>query len=94
MVDWLFSNLTPLSVGLFLMAVSVSITADHLRSNPVSLESCLARGLSLSTAPTGLALTISAFDPSLLTKIEGQAISFGVAGISLLFIGIKHSLPR
>ncbi len=94
MVDWLFANLTPLSVGLFILAATASIVADHLRRQQVSLEACLARGLSLSTAPTGIALTISAFDTSLLAQIEGQALSFSVAGMSLLFIGIKHSLPR
>lgn len=94
MIDWFFTHLTPISIGLFILAAFVSIIFDHLQPQPVSLELCLSRGLSLSTTPTGLALAISAFDTSLLARIEGQAISFCVAGLALLFIGIKHSLPR
>lgn len=58
-----------------------------------TLEEVLAKGISASAIPTGLALLICAFDPSLLQGMSGFNIHIATAGFALIYISVKAASP-
>lgn len=65
----------------------------------IKLEDLLVGAFGSSTIPTGVVLILSAFDPSVIQKIQGLNVHFAAAGLALLYIAFKsfspssHNLP-
>jgi hypothetical protein len=93
MVEWFITNLTNCSLTLFLLSGLLSFAVDAISRRPLSIEQAVVRGLSMSTAPTGLAFVICAFNPKLVSQIEGGQLSFMLAGCIFIFISVKYGLP-
>lgn len=55
----------------------------------VKLENLLIGAFTGSTIPTGLVLIWSAFDQSIILKLEGLNMHIAAAGLALLFIAYK-----
>ncbi|MCM0080833.1 hypothetical protein L4X63_04435 [Geomonas sp. Red32] len=58
------------------------------------LEDLLIRGMAASAIPTGFALLLSAFDPSLLQKMSGFNIHIATAGLALIYISLKSVFDK
>lgn len=76
----------------FAIATFLIVSVKSYRSNKkqhFKLEYLLAKGISASAIPTGLALLVCAFKPDLLQNMSGFNIHIATAGCALLYISIK-----
>ncbi len=82
-------NLPQISVIFGLLFFIIILIRLLVKREEVKLEKLLTGAFSGSTIPTGLALLLCAFDPSLIQHLEGLHIYIAVAGLALIFVAIK-----
>jgi len=94
LVQLLLSNIGNASTALFILSFALAMAMDLARGRQVILERALTCGLSMASAPTGIALMACAFKPDLIQKLEGASLSFAVGGAVLLFISVKYGIGK
>ncbi len=95
MIKFFLSNLPAATAGLFLLSFAGTYLRSLMRKKEgAALESALVNGISLSSAPTGCAFIICAFQPEYLSIIGDQTLSFIIAGAVILYIAMKYGIPK
>lgn len=94
MIEPLLKNIPAFAAALFLLSFGGTYLRARLRNTHAALEDALVNGVSLSSAPTGIALMLSAFRPEYLTIIGDQTMSFVIGGAVTLYISAKYGIPR
>ncbi len=86
-MDWSFQNLfNAVSVGAGVVVFVVLVARNAIQKRDARLENILAKVLVASSFPTGVALFLCAFNPSLIAQLIGLNIHIALAGMALLYI--------
>jgi len=63
-------------------------------SQPIDLADLVNRSLAASMIPVGITLLVCAFEPGILSQLDGFGIYIAVAGLVLIYISINHLSAR
>ncbi len=94
MTELFLKNLPGFAAALFLVSFVGTYLHARRRNTSAALEDAIVNGLSLSSAPTGIAFLICAFRPEYLPIIGDQTLSFIIGGAVILHISAKYGMPR
>lgn len=74
------------SVILAILAFTITLLINRLKSWKNSLQKLLIISLAASSIPTGIILILCAFDLTLINRLEGLNVHIAAAGLALLYI--------
>lgn len=94
MIELFLAHMPGAAAALFLISFAGTYLRAKLRNTSAALEDALVNGVSMSSAPTGIAFTICAFQPSYLSAIGDQTMSFIIGGSVILYISAKYGIPK